>query len=574
MNHLKVEFSKSKPLKSVTENYIEQVRYEIIKGLTLLIFGILVLNVQAQISPEALIVSTYPKDKETNVAQIRYCQFKIEFSESMDKNSVINGMSFSSNLYHLYETNFYPPIWEGNTLIFGSSLYPKRPDDDVNFDYIGSPFINTALKPYTTYTITLDTTVKTAIGKALNNDYSFSFTIAKAKYNNSNIKEYAIQLFRSQFDIDVCSPFIAPVYATITNGRICDYWIAIAYLDKFPFRLFITEDGSFLRGYKSKHYPNLNDPDRIVYVEPKGIKNVLNVFLDYGNSDIMQVFDKYWCHSQDTINNEYMEYFKSWGIKDTVLYFKNTNICINAELVGDEAYVYQNLYPFLKSKGFNVDSYDVIIIMNMNPGSDICCAWQVSTLPGEGPFNIVCHDFRHQTVNYANYTQADFNIYAFALYFEEMQHCFGYEHSMPLRYFYNNMTPDIEVAHLQGKPNLFVLPGVFGWDDTDGNGIIEILEPNPFGFNCTSITNSNSKIALEKETIDIYPNPVSNELTIEIKGNNTNARLEIFNSIGLLVYFENVSINTNVHTSNFAPGIYFIKVKNDKTFEIRKIIKE
>ena len=408
-------------------------------------------------------------------------------------------MSFSSNLYPLYKSNDYSPIWEGDTLIFGSSQFPKRPDDDVNFDYIGSPFINTALKPNTTYTITLDTTVKTTSGKALNRNYSFSFKIAEEKYNNSNIKEYAIPLFRSQFGIDLCSPFIAKVYATNTNGRICDYWIATAYLDKYPLRLFITEDGSFLRGYKFQHYPNLNDPNRVVYIEPKGIKNIINVFLDYGNSDISQVYDKYWSHLQDSINNEYTKYFKSWGIKDTMLYLKNTNICINAALVGKDAYLYTNLYPYLKSNGYDVNLYDLIIIMNMNPGSDICCAWQVSTHPEEGPFNLVCHDFRHQSVNFANYTQADFNDYAYTIYFEEMQHAFGYEHGMPLRYFYNHLTP--EVAHLQGKPDLFVLPGVFGWDDTDGNGIIEILEPNPFGLNCTSITNSNNEIVSENEKL-------------------------------------------------------------------------
>ncbi len=469
--------------------YYKTIIIKIRRCANLFIFCLPALNIQAQISSDELIVRTDPQDKETNVAQIRNYQFKIEFSESMDKNSVINGITFSRDMYHKYEINYYPPFWDGNTVYFGYSQYPVRPNDDVHFDYIMSPFINTALKPNATYTITLDTTVKTTAGKTLKKNYSLSFTISQAKYNYSNIKEYAVQLFKSQFGINLCSPFIAPVYATSTNGRICDYWIAIAYLDKYPLRLFITEDGSFLRDYKFQHYPYLSDPERIVYIEPKGIKKILNVFLDYGNSDISQVYDKYWSHSQDSINNEYTKYFKSWGIKDTVLYFKNTNICINAALVGNDAYAYSNLYPYLKSNGYDVNSYDLIIIMNMNPGSEICCAWQVSTLPGEGPFSLVCHDFRHQTENFANYTQADLNLYARTIYYEEMQHAFGYEHSMPLRFFYNSMAP--EVAHLHGKPDMFVMPGIFGWDDTDGNGIIEILEPNPFGLNCIPSIKSN-----------------------------------------------------------------------------------
>lgn len=78
---------------------------------------------------------------------------------------------------------------------------------------------------------------------------------------------------------------------------------------------------------------------------------------------------------------------------------KNTNIYINAALVGKDAYLYNNLYPYLKSNGYDVNLYDLIIIMNMNPGSDIYCAWQFCTTPGEGPFNLVWHDFRHQSVN-------------------------------------------------------------------------------------------------------------------------------------------------------------------------------
>lgn len=539
----------------------------------LVFFFVMILNCNlfGQISSDELIVRTYPLDKEINIAQIRPYQFKIEFSESMDRNSVSNGISFSPEMYHKYLPNYYTPVWVGNTIIFGSNVNPPNPTNDIHFDYIGSPFINNALKPNTNYIITLDTTIKTSTGKKLKNKYSFSFTVAPAKYNKSNIKKYAIELFKDQFGIDVCSPFIAKVYATSTNGRICDYWTANAYLDNYPLRFFITEDGSFLRGYQFQHYPYLNDPDRIVFVEPKGIKKVLNIFLDYGNSDVSQVYNQLWSHSQDSVNKQYMGYFKSWGIEDTVLYFKNTNICINASSVGTDAYYHKNLYPYLRLKGYDVDSYDILITMNMNPGSDICCAWQVSTTPGQGPFNIVCHDFRHQSVNYANYTQADFNLYAFTLYFEEMQHCFGYEHNMPLQYFYDNMKPDEEVAQLRGKPSLFILPGIFGWDDTNSDGKLEIVSTNPFGLNCIPTSIPDNKI--NESGIMLYPNPVSNELTIELK-NSSFTNIEIFNSIGQIVFTGDLLYKAIVNTTDFASGVFYIKFKNGKTLTYKKFIKE
>lgn len=76
------------------------------------------------------------------------------------------------------------------------------------------------------------------------------------------------------------------------------------------------------------------------------------------------------------------------------------------------------------------------------------------------------------------------------------------------------------------------------------------------------------------EGISIYPNPVSNELIIEIEGNNKNLNFEILNTIGQVVFKGNLFDKTTVQTSNFATGFYLIKFGNGKTFEFKKIIKE
>ena len=76
------------------------------------------------------------------------------------------------------------------------------------------------------------------------------------------------------------------------------------------------------------------------------------------------------------------------------------------------------------------------------------------------------------------------------------------------------------------------------------------------------------------EAISIYPNPVSNELNIELKGNIEQVNFEIFNSIGQVVFKGSLVEKTTVQTSNFAPGVYIIKLENGKTFEFKKIIKE
>ena len=76
------------------------------------------------------------------------------------------------------------------------------------------------------------------------------------------------------------------------------------------------------------------------------------------------------------------------------------------------------------------------------------------------------------------------------------------------------------------------------------------------------------------QTIKVYPNPVSNELIIELEGNKEKVTFEIFNSIGQIIYKGNLIEKTTVQTTNFAQGVYLIKLNNGKTFEFKKIVKE
>jgi uncharacterized protein (TIGR02145 family) len=74
-------------------------------------------------------------------------------------------------------------------------------------------------------------------------------------------------------------------------------------------------------------------------------------------------------------------------------------------------------------------------------------------------------------------------------------------------------------------------------------------------------------------TITVYPNPFSNELIIESEGNNEGLNFEILNSIGRVVCKGSLVGKTIVQTVDYIPGIYMIKLGNNKIGEFRKIIK-
>ena len=74
-------------------------------------------------------------------------------------------------------------------------------------------------------------------------------------------------------------------------------------------------------------------------------------------------------------------------------------------------------------------------------------------------------------------------------------------------------------------------------------------------------------------TIKVYPNPVTNELIIEFKGNTNKTDFEVINTAGQVVFLGILLEKEVVNTSQFSPGIYLIKLKSGDTFEFKKVLK-
>lgn len=109
---------------------------------------------------------------------------------------------------------------------------------------------------------------------------------------------------------------------------------------------------------------------------------------------------------------------------------------------------------------------------------------------------------------------------------------------------------------------------IIGGDFTSYNGVGR----NRIARILNSISNGTS--TLKSKAISVYPNPVSDELNIEIDGNKELLNYEIVNTTGQTVFKGSLVEKASVQTSSFAPGIYLIKLGNDNVYELKKIIKE
>ncbi len=72
---------------------------------------------------------------------------------------------------------------------------------------------------------------------------------------------------------------------------------------------------------------------------------------------------------------------------------------------------------------------------------------------------------------------------------------------------------------------------------------------------------------------NVYPNPATDAFTIESKTNSGMNYFTIYNSIGQEVYKSTINGKTVVQASSYAPGVYFIKIENGNSTEVKKIIK-
>jgi hypothetical protein len=94
--------------------------------------------------------------------------------------------------------------------------------------------------------------------------------------------------------------------------------------------------------------------------------------------------------------------------------------------------------------------------------------------------------------------------------------------------------------------------------------------------NCISFVASSPSNTIDvKVDYRIFPNPVTNELTVEMNDNREELSLEIMNSTGQLIYRAKMVDKTTISTTAFAPGTYILKLtRGNKETAVKKFVKK
>jgi hypothetical protein len=140
--------------------------------------------------------------------------------------------------------------------------------------------------------------------------------------------------------------------------------------------------------------------------------------------------------------------------------------------------------------------------------------------------------------------------------------------SSPQRYTYTNCIADLQHIKVNGGghqwPGIATLVGGVGTINMDFYSP-QVIWDFLNGKSCPS----NSLNGMDDENvISVYPNPTSDALIIEKSGL---WNFEILDQRGVVLLSGNHS--SEIHLDQFIEGIYLLKIKNEDTFVVRRIVK-
>lgn len=274
--------------------------------------------------------------------------------------------------------------------------------------------------------------------------------------------------FQEAFALNI--PFPAYIATSGTS------WTSTAYIGSEVFRVYVFQDSTF--------EANIRPVQR-----PEGIFHTISIGIDYGNTNISDVFGTLWVNAQSSINTAHRTFAHQQGYNKPLVSFINTNILISSGDINDPTSKTE-VFAFLDSQGITQEDFDVVNVLNLDAQNSaggfklgskfIHMGWFF----GSEPFGTI-DQVKAQTL-------------ANAIYGHEMSHVWGWEHEWS-RNSNTNYNPSLA----------WTSPTLVGWVDTDDDGTPEILDQTPYGIGtATSVTDADDiSIPFDFVLEQNYPNP-------------------------------------------------------------------
>jgi hypothetical protein len=271
-----------------------------------------------------------------------------------------------------------------------------------------------------------------------------------------DVSDLLIEAFLSEFGLSIPFPAYAPTSLT-PSGQ--SGWTSTAYIGTSVYRLYLGADSTV--------DAQIIDP---LTVRPEGLLRVAVVAIDYGNTNITDVLNTLWVMAQDSINMDHADFASRRGYANPLVTFINTNaLALSSEISGpfdpgNPGPFIDSAIAFLEGKGIPREDYDILMMLDLdadNPAGGFAAL---------GGFWVYMGCYLCSAGVLEEFSLWELRNIANATYHHEMGHVWGWEH---------HWTSGVSIP--EDTEGFITIPTLFGWEDTDGDGIPEILDPTPYG---------------------------------------------------------------------------------------------
>jgi hypothetical protein len=221
--------------------------------------------------------------------------------------------------------------------------------------------------------------------------------------------------------------------------------------------MYLSRDGELLvtaREGGLKH-------SRVLTIIPAGTFNVLTVLVTYPET-VNDESPALLSQAQAGINSQHEVFASSRGYASSIVQFSFTNVVLPAGEISDPR-VLTSVRAALTANGVSTTGYDFVVVFNPDPDR---------LEGGFAAFGTAAPHFVYLG-NYGSWTSplsaAVFANVAAAAYHHEIGHHWGWRHDWT------------ECADAATWSPFITPPVLFGWEDTDGDGVPEILDAAPYG---------------------------------------------------------------------------------------------
>jgi hypothetical protein len=252
--------------------------------------------------------------------------------------------------------------------------------------------------------------------------------------------------FQEAFGLDVPKPAYFTNLDSSTGAVL--YWTSTVYQDAQVLRVYVYPDGTF-------------DASTIPAQRPVGVFRTISIAIDYGNTNIADIYDTLWAEAQQRINEAHAAFAREKGYPAPIVSFEFTNILVSEGEIADPTDSDQ-VFKFLEGRGITDDQYDLVNVLNLD------------TRNPAGGFAFHGGKFIHMgwffsATDVGVIDQSTAQSLANATYGFGASVVWGWENEWSVEY--------------ESHPSLaWGAPVLMGWEDTDGDNIPEIQDPTPYGM--------------------------------------------------------------------------------------------